>query len=384
MASNLIRRGHRVTVLTEFPNHPRGIIPPEYRGKFVVHEKYHGIHVYRTWVFARPEKTFATRMGFYLSFMAAAGLAGLFIPGSFDVVYATSPPFFVGLTGWWLSQIKQSRFVFEVRDLWPQSAVELGELGNLRFIRWAERLEHFYYQKAKQVIAVTAKMQKTLISRGYPKSKIQLITNGANVGLFYDRGKQMRKMLGFPDKFIVLYAGIFGIAQGMDQLCEVVGQLKQDRSVHFVFIGEGPVKNKVHQLKKKRNLDNLTILNEIPREDIANYISAADCCLVPLKKSPTFLGALPSKMFDCMACERPVVLSVDGEAHRVLEKSGGGLFAEPGKPDQMIAAILKLKNDPALRKKMGQAGRRFVEKNYSRKQKAVELEEQLLKIVTKE
>ena len=128
----------------------------------------------------------------------------------------------------------------------------------------------------------------------------------------------------------------------------------------------------------------MTILDEIPREKIADFISAADCCLVPLKKNPTFLGALPSKMFDCMACEQPVVLSVDGEARRVLEKSGGGFFVEPGNSDQMVQAILKLKTDPLLREKMGQNGRLFVETHYSRKQKAVELEEILLKIVTKE
>jgi glycosyltransferase involved in cell wall biosynthesis len=384
MASNLVRRGHHVTVLTEFPNHPRGIISPEYRRKLVVHEKYRGIHVHRTWVLARPDKTFATRMGFYLSFMVAAGLLGIFIPGYFDIVYATSPPFFVGLTGWWLSRIKQSRFVFEVRDLWPQSAVELGELGNPLFIRWAEKMERFYYRKAKQIVTVTKGIQNTLVARGYPKDKIQLITNGTNITLFINRGKQLKKTLGFADKFVVLYAGIFGIAQGMEQLCDVVEQLKKNHSVHFLFIGEGPVKDQVIQLQKRKKLDNLTVLNEIPREDIPDYISAVDCSLVPLKKSPTFLGALPSKMFDCMACERPVVLSVDGEARRVLEKSGGGIFVEPGNTDQMVKAILRLKNDPVLRRKMGLAGRRFVEKNYSRKQKAIELEELLLKIVTKE
>jgi glycosyltransferase involved in cell wall biosynthesis len=220
--------------------------------------------------------------------------------------------------------------------------------------------------------------------RGYPDDQIRLITNGTITSLFYDRGDHQKKQLGLEGKFVVLYAGIFGIAQGMEQLCDVVEQSKKNRSIHFLFIGEGPVKNKILQLQKKKNLDNLTILNEISREDIPNYISAADCCLVPLKKNPTFLGALPSKMFDCMACERPVVLSVDGEARRVLEKSGGGIFVEPENTDQIVKAILKLKNNPHLCREMGQTGRQFVETNYSRKLKAVELEELLLKTVSKE
>ena len=373
MAQNLVRNGHEVVMLTEFPNHPKGILPKKYRRRLFEHEKRDGIDVYRTWVYATPNKTFFTRMAFYLSFMFSSSFIGSFVRGPFDVVYATSPPFFVGVTGLWLSLLKRAKFVFEVRDLWPQSAVELGELNNKRFIRWSEKLESLYYSRAKKIIAVTKGIHQTLIQRDYT-DKVCLIRNGSNTDLFYYKGDGLKKELGFGNKFIVVYAGIFGIAQGMEQLCGLVESLKEDSDIHFVFIGEGPMKEKVLSIQKDKSLTNLTIFDEIPREKIADYLSIADCCLVPLKKSPLFLGALPSKMFDCMACERPVILSVDGEARIVLEESGGGIFVEPENTGQMKEAILRLKKSDDLKIKMGKAGREYVKDHFSRRKGALELE----------
>ena len=378
MARNLVKQGHRVTVLTEFPNHPKGIIPEKYRGRFWEHEKYHGIDIVRTWVWTRPEKTFVTRMAFYLTFMLTAAIAGTILPGQYDVVYTTSPPFFVGLTGYWLSRFKKARFVFEIRDIWPQSAVELGELNNPRFIRWAEQLEHRFYTRAAAIIPVTQGITDEIHSRGYDSSKVHLVTNGTNTELFQYRKSDLKKTLGFEGKFVVLYAGIFGIAQGMDHLLEVVESLKSETDIQFVFIGEGPKKADVVAQKEARSLDNLTILDEISRDVIPDYISMSDCCLVPLRKIALFQGALPSKMFDTMACERPIILSIEGEAQTVLEKAGGGLSVEPENVEAMAGAVLKLKQDAELCRLMGRRGRAFVEAHFSRRQKALELEEVLL------
>ncbi|NIA30171.1 MAG: glycosyltransferase [Actinobacteria bacterium] len=379
MASNLVRQGHQVTVLTEFPNHPKGIIPEKYRGRFIEHDRVEGVDIIRTWVYARPNKTFLTRMGFYLSFMSTSFIAGLFLRGKFDIVYATSPPFFVGVTGLLLSRLKSARFVFEVRDLWPQSAVELGELSNKTFIRWAERLENVYYKKADFLIAVTKGIYRHLSARSY-SAKVRQVLNGTNTELFYYRGVKKRQEMDWNDTFVVVYAGIIGIAQGMDQLCQLVENCKAHSGIRFVFIGEGPQKEKVKLLQERKELHNLFLLGQVPREIIPQYISAADCCLVPLKKNPLFLGALPSKMFDCMACERPVILSVDGEARRVLEESEGGIYVEPENTQQMEKAILRLKNSPTLCRKMGKAGREYVKQKFSRRQKALELEKILLEL----
>jgi glycosyltransferase involved in cell wall biosynthesis len=373
MAIHLIKLGHRVVVLTEFSNHPKGIIPAEDKGKFCTFEKLDGIPVVRAWVYAKPKKNFLTRMVFYLSFMLTGAVVGSLLRGPFDVVYATSPPFFVGVAGLWLSRLKSAKFVFEVRDLWPRSAVELNELTNRHFIRWSEKLERFYYKKADKVIAVTKGIFDALGACGLDEGKVKLVRNGTNSRLFSNRGDALKERLGGKEKFIVLYAGIFGLAQGMEQLCELVGHLSSNHNIHFVFIGEGPLKARVLAIKEENRLDNLTVLDEVPRDRIPDYISAADCCLVPLKKNPLFLGALPSKMFDCMACERPVILSVDGEARRVLEASLGGLYVEPENTGQMAEAILTLFDSPELCKKMGKAGRAFVSKNFSRKKEAQRL-----------
>lgn len=376
MASNLVRLGHSVTILTEFPNHPHGIIPPAYRRRWYVKDELEGIRVIRVWVFARPVKTFLTRMGFYLSFMVNAALVGTLVRGPWDIVYATSPPYFVGVTGLWLSLVKRARFVFEVRDLWVKSASELGELSNPRVLKMAGWLDRLYYRKAWRLIAVTRGIYDDLAARGLA-GKLHLIYNGTNCEQLYDRGDGQRRALGWQGRFVVMYAGVLGIAQGLEEICRVIARLKSDPQIQFAFVGEGPLKQRIAALQTELGLTNLALLGEIPRERIADYLSAADCCLVPLKKRETFRGALPSKMFDVMACSRPLLLSVDGEARALVEQVGAGLYVEPEDDDALERAILTLKADPGLGKKMGPAGRAFVEKNFSRRQAAIELEQVL-------
>ncbi|HOT97426.1 MAG TPA: glycosyltransferase family 4 protein [bacterium] len=376
MATNLVRLGHQVTILTEFPNHPRGIIPPEYHRRWYVKDELEGIRVIRVWVFARPVKTFFTRMAFYLTFMMNAALVGTLVRGPYDLVYATSPPYFVGVTGLWLSLVKRARFVFEVRDLWVKSAAELGEVSNPRVLKMAGWLDQLYYRKARRIIAVTRGIYDDLAARGLA-AKLHLIYNGTNCEQLYDCGDGKRRERGWEDKFVVMYAGVLGIAQGLEEICRVIEDFKGDPGLLFVFVGEGPLKHRLHNLQERRGLTNLILLGEVPREEIAAWLSAADCCLVPLKKRETFLGALPSKMFDIMACSRPLLLSVDGEARALVEKIGAGLYVEPENDAALRQAILTLKADPALGRRMGAAGRSFVEHNFSRRQAALELEKVL-------
>ena len=378
IARYLVKQGHKVTVITEFPNHPSGILPKKYRFKFFQKQLMEGIIVWRSWVFATPNKTFITRLAFYLSFMLSSILVGLFTGSRFDIVYATSPPFFVGVSGYILSRLKNARFVFEVRDIWPESAIVLGELSNPRLIRWAEKLERFYYSKAEKIIVVTRGILNTLLRRGEPPEKLLLIENGSNLKIYANRGQAKKIELNLQNKFVVGYFGIFGLAQGMEQLCDLVNNMKNLPDVHFLFVGDGPKKKMVLDIKHRKQLTNLTILDEIPREKIAEYISACDVTLVPLKKRKLFTSALPSKMFDNMACERPVILSVDGEARKLLEKAGAGIFVEPENTTQMMQAILTLKSNPHLCREMGKNGRAFVEKNYSREKLASKLEKELI------
>jgi glycosyltransferase involved in cell wall biosynthesis len=368
IARALARQGHRVSVLTEVPNHPSGIVQPDYRGKLCVRETRDEVDVLHLWVKASPAKNFRTRMAFYLSYMLAAIVAGLLLPGRFDVIFANSPPLFVAVSGWIISWVRRTPFVMEVQDLWPESAVVLGELRNPRFIRWAEWIEEKCYARASRVLAVTQGIHDRLVARGVPQSKVTLVPNGSNIEIFRpDRagGARLRSELGLQGKFVALYAGIHGIAQGLETLIEA-GRLLADRSdVRIVLVGEGPQKEELLAMKEHYGLSNVLMLPGQSLECMPAYLSMADVALVPLRKIDLFLGARPTKMFDAWACQKPTLITVDGEAREVLEAVGAGIFVEPENPQALANAILHLRDNAEQLTTMGLAGRRAVLERYS-------------------
>lgn len=379
MARGLVAAGHRVTMLTEVPNHPSGIVPPHYRGKWVEHSTLDGIDVLRVWVKASPVKNFKSRMAFYLSFMANATLVGaLKARGPFDVVYATSPPLFVGAAGLALHGLKRAPFVFEVRDLWPESAVALGELSSPRAIAWAGKLEELCYNRASRIVVVTEGIRQRLLSRGYPAGKLALIPNGANTELFQRQpalGAQFRVEHDLTQgAFVAIYAGIHGIAQGLETVLHAADLLRHEPDVRFVLVGEGPVKAELQALRAELGLDNVLLLPEQPRSAMPAILSAADAAIVPLRKLDLFQGALPSKMFDAWACELPLLLSIDGEARRTLEAADGGIYVPPEDVAALAAAIRALAAQPDRGRSLGQNGRRYTEQHHSRQAQARQLE----------
>jgi glycosyltransferase involved in cell wall biosynthesis len=217
------------------------------------------------------------------------------------------------------------------------------------------------------------------MERGVPAGKLIFIPNGANIRIFQpqpERREQRRAELGLDGKFVVLYAGIFGLAQGMESLVEAAHQLSNHPDIHFLFIGEGPKKAEIAALKESLGLNNLMLLGERPQIEMASYFSTADVALVPLRRLE-LRGAFPSKMFEAWACECPVVLSVSGEAQAVLAQARAGICAEPENSASIVAAILALKNAPEARREFGRNGRRFVVENYSREKAAQQLEQLL-------
>ncbi len=384
MARHLVSVGHQVTMLTEVPNHPSGIIPPEYRGKLYEKSSLEGIDVIRVWVKASPEKTFASRMLFYLSYMVSAALAGLILArGRYDLLYATSPPLFVGGAALALSYVRRIPLVFEVRDLWPESAVALGELTNPHAVALAGKLEEMCYNRARRVVVVTEGIRQRLVERGFG-AKVVIIPNGANTDLFRPDpagAAALRAELGLTGKFLVLYAGIHGVAQGLEVVLEAARRLQEVPEVHFLFVGEGPKKAELLALKEKMGLTNVTMLSERPRSDMPALLSAANVALVPLRRLELFQGAVPSKMFDAWACGCPVILSIDGEARQILDRAEAGVFVEPEDAEQMAQAIRRLKDEPDRAQRYGEQGRRFVEAHYSRQRLAAQLEALLQQVV---
>ena len=387
MTRHLARAGHHVTAVTEVPNHPSGIIPRAYQGKLYTRERVDGVDVIRLWVKTSPYKDFKSRVKFYLSYASMATLGGLALAhGHYDVVYATSPPLFVGLAGLAVSMLRRVPFVFEVRDLWPESAVQLGYLRDPRVVRWVTKLEELFYAKAAKIVVVTEGIRQRLIERGYAPNRLALIRNGGSGRLLRAAAQpqpEAKAALGLDGKFVVLYAGIHGVAQGMEVLVDAAHRLRREPDVQFVFVGEGPVKRDVRAQVGQLGLDNLTLLPERPREQVRALYDAADAVLVPLRDRPLFRGAVPTKMFDAWACQRPVVLSVRGEAQGIAEEMGGGIAVEPENAQQIANAILRLKRDPAECATMGQRGYAAVVERFSRDALARELERELIAIVGK-
>jgi glycosyltransferase involved in cell wall biosynthesis len=320
--------------------------------------------------------------------MLNAALAGLFLArGKFDLVYASSPPLFVGGAALAISTLRRIPLAFEVRDLWPESAVALGELSNPKAVALATKLEEACYRRARKIVVVTEGIRDRLLERGYPAEKVLLIPNGANVEMFRfepEGRARLREELGLGEKFVVLYAGIHGIAQGLESVVETARQLQGRPEIHFLFVGDGPKKAEIAALVAQLGLPNLTLLPEQPRLRMPAILSAADASIIPLKKLELFKGALPSKMFDAWACQRPVLLSVDGEARRVMETAAGGLFVPPEDPAALAEAILTLRADPARCEEMGRRGRAYTEAHYSRQALAEKLAGELEEILAKD
>jgi glycosyltransferase involved in cell wall biosynthesis len=377
MSRYLASQGHHVTVVTEVPNHPSGIIPPSYRGRLSERRTEHGVDVFRLWVWTSPEKTFATRMRFYLSYMGMAALVGSLVRGRYDLVYATSPPLFVGAAGLVASLMRRVPLVFEVRDLWPESAVALGELSSRKAIRAAEMLERRLYARARRIVTVTQGIRARLIERGISPDKLALIPNGANIELFRpdpQGAARLRRELGLEGAFVVLYAGIHGIAQGLEILLEAANLLRDEPGIQFVMLGEGPRKAALLQQCEALGLTNLRMLPEVPATAMPAYLSMADCAIVPLKNEPVFASALPSKMFEAWACGTAVVLSVAGEAVDVLNEAGGGVAVQPENPRLLAQAIEHLRTDPDRAQEMGRSGQQYVGEHYTRQEQARRLE----------
>ncbi len=368
--------GHDVIVLTGFPNHPTGIVPPEYRNKFrrlVAHENTDGVNVVRTWLLPFPNRKAHERMLNYSSFCASAALTGLFLSRP-EVVIATSPQLLVGLSGWWLARWKRVPFVFEVRDLWPESlaAVGMGDSNSLLH-RTLAKIAAFLYRHSDRIVVVTPAFEDYLVEHWrVPREKISVVENGVETALFVpEPATDMRRELGFDGKFVVSYIGTMGMAHGLETIIAAATQLqKTNPEIAFLMVGEGADKDRVVARAQQQGLHNLRFVDQQPREKIPAYICASDACLVLLKKTDLFKTVIPTKMLEFMSCARPVILGVDGQARAILEEARGGLPIDPENSESLVNAILCLAANREMARELGQNGREHMVREFSRQQTA--------------
>lgn len=378
LARHWTRTGHEVTVLTGFPNHPTGVVPPEWRSRFrrlVYREQVDDIHVLRTWLLPLPNRKAYERILNYGSFCVSAALRGLAVSRP-DVVIATSPQLLVGLSGWWIARWAHAPFVFEVRDLWPESLGAVGMGGERSLLhRILSVVAGFLYESAKHVVVVTPAFKDHLVHHWrVPPSKVSVVENGVETDLFSPGALDiaLRKQFGLEGKFVVSYLGTMGMAHGLDTLIDAAFTLRSSRpDIVFLLVGEGADKERIKDLAASRGLDNLCFVDQQPRERIPAFICASDLCLVLLKKTELFKTVIPTKMLEFMSCERPIVLGVDGQARQILEEAGAGIVIEPENRDALVQAIVKLAAEPSARQDLGHNGRQYVLKRCSREMTAM-------------
>jgi len=367
--------GHDVSVLTGFPNHPTGVVPQEWRARLrrlTYHDKVNTVDVFRTWLWPLPNRKAHERMRNYASFFLSAALRGLTLPRP-DVIIATSPQLLVALAGWWLSFARQVPFVFEVRDLWPESltAVGLGNEDSLLHHALAA-IAGFLYERADRIVVVTPAFREHLIRQWWvPEEKIAIVENGVETDMFSPQtpatDRALRRQLGAESKFLVCYVGTMGMAHGLETLLDAADQLQQQNpSVLFLLVGEGAEKQRIKALAQARGLANVRFLDQQPREKIPAFISASDACLVLLKKTDVFKTVIPTKMLEFMSCARPVIVGVDGQAREIVEAAEAGLAIDPENASALTQAIQTLELNRPLGVELGKKGREYILRNLSR------------------
>ena len=374
--------GHDVTVLTGFPNHPTGIVPREWRERLRrlrYTETVDSVRVERTWLWPLPNRKAHERIRSYVSFFLSSMLRGMNL-GKPSVVIGTSPQLLVALSGWWLARWYGVPFVFEVRDLWPESlaAVGVGGEGTLLH-RTLGAIAGFLYRRANRIVVVTPAFKDHLIEQWrIPSGKIAIVENGVETGLFRPathplstRAELVRHGIHAEGRFLVCYIGTMGMAHGLETLITAAEELRSALpQCLFLLIGEGAEKEHIMRLAYERGLDNVQFLNEQPRQDIPALVSAADVCLVMLKKSDVFKTVIPTKLLEYMACERPVIVAVDGQARSMVESARAGVFVPPEDAHALAQTICAVAHSAEERRRMGLNGRKYILASLSRESTA--------------
>lgn len=381
LALRLQNLGVEVTVLTAMPNYPQMEIHTAYAGKNYVYEELQGLKIHRSYIYVSRSKSIVARLRNYFSFVISSARASGKLQKRFDFLLCESPPLFLGYSAMYLTRRKQARLIFNVSDLWPESAEKLAVVTNKYLLKLAYGLEAKLYRRSALVTGQTQGIC-TDIQRRFPAVPVYWLPNGVDLNYYNpsrtDRGN-WREQNGFgPDDFIALYAGIIGIAQGLEVILHAAEQLRDNPRIRFVLMGSGPEKEKLLKLKAQLRLDNVSFLDTVTKKEMPGILRSVNAAVVPLKKLDLFTGAIPSKIFENLAMEVPLLLGVDGEARELFIKKGNcGIYVEPEDPDALAAATRQMADDPLLVKQLGANGRLFVTNHFDREKIAAGFFERL-------
>jgi glycosyltransferase involved in cell wall biosynthesis len=364
------RAGHQVEVIAGTVNYATGFRPSRYQGKWITRDDEESATVWRCYVSPAYNDGFLGRMWAILAFTLSASSAVLKATRP-DVVLATSPPLTVAITGWLASRWFRVPLVFEVRDLWPESAVTTGVLRQsslmTRVLYWLERQA---YRRSALIGVLTPAFRDDIVGRGLaPPEKIVLVPNGADTEQFEPRSRynSVRRDLGWGDRIVALYAGVHGRANAIGQLVDAADRLRHRADILIATVGDGPERERWAGEARRRNLTNIQFCGPLPKDAMPDAINAADIGIAVLQRNPTFRTVYPNKMFDYMACARPTVLAVDGVARALMcDEAHAGVYVQPENAEALAAAISALADDEGERARLGHNGRTWVTANATR------------------
>lgn len=382
LAKWLVKFGHDVTVITGYPNYPMGKIFPEYKNKKNKIEFIDGVKILRSKVFPVSYQSVFVRLLNYFTLFFTALWNGIRKRKNFDIIIASSPPLTIGILGLILSKIYKIPWIFDIRDIWPDVAVEAEMIKEDGIVhKLSKKLADYLYRHTTYITPVTERKLTKIEQVGIPISKMSVVPNGVDFDLINAaKQKDWRSELGLENKFILAYAGLIGIAQGVNMIIETAIRLKEENDIHFLIVGEGVEKQKLHDRAKSLKLNNVTFLPSQLKETIPSLLTTSDIALIPLV-SDKLLDAVPSKLLEAWACKLPVILIAGGEAADIVIKAHGGIVVNSNDIESIETAIIKLQNSPGLMKEYAEDGYKYVSKHFDRESLARAMEKVIFKIV---
>ncbi|MGD0624819.1 MAG: sugar transferase [Thermodesulfobacteriota bacterium] len=362
----LVREGHRVTIVASdlsYLTGKRAVTQAELGDE----EMLDGIRVFRAYTYPGLHRSSFWRVVSFLSFMVTS-LFGAMRAGQVDLVMGTSPPIFQAVSAWVFALIRRRPFLFEIRDLWPEFAIDIGVLTNRFLIFLSRWLERFLYAQATHLLVNSPAYRDYVLGKGIAERKITLIPNGVDTRMFQPeaRGEQFRREWNLDGKFVVTYAGALGLANDIPSILRAADRLRSNSHIHFLLVGDGKERTHLESTARELGLTNITFAGAQPKTKMPEVLAASDACVATLQAIPMFRTTYPNKVFDYMAAGRPTILAIDGVIRKVLEAAAGGIFVLPGNSDAMAAAVLQLADDPSAASRMGASARDFVVRHFDR------------------
>ena len=364
------RLGHDVEVLTAFPHHPTGVKRPQDRWRITRRERVDDIAVVRTYVYATANKGIVKRMMSYASFMVSAVGIGRWRVSRPDVVVATSPQLLCACAGYAIARSLRVPFVFEVRDLWPESILAVEAMKHNFVVKRLQDVARFLYKRADRIVTVGEGYRRQIHQRyGVPLEHMDVVTNGINPDVFEPgpRDNTVRREYGWGNKFVVLYMGTHGMAHALHRVLEAAKEMSGRDDLLFAFVGEGAEKGNLKKLAADGNLRNVQFIDQQPKSRVPEFYAACDLGLVTLRDTPLFQDVLPSKIFEYMGMQKPLLVGVGGEARRTVEAAGAGEYIPPENVASLVESVDRLSRNPGRLEQMGRNGRNFVIDNFDRR-----------------